>query len=76
MMKIDKTEKYTDIFERLLNLFPVVESALEDEVESEEFKEFMDLKSVYNHAEDVKEYEDSIPVEKSLFVKQTTAAKY
>lgn len=76
MMKIDKTEKYADIFERLLNLFPVVESALEDEVESEEFKEFMDLKSVYNHAEDVKEYEDSIPVEKSLLVKQTTAAKY
>lgn len=44
MMKIDKTEKYADIFERLLNLFPVVESALEDEVESEEFKEFMDQK--------------------------------
>ena len=65
-MKIDATEKYADILERFLNLFPVVESALEDEVESEEFKQFIeeDLEGVYNHVKEVKEYVDSIPVKK------------
>ena len=27
VMKIDTTEKYSEIFERMLNLFPVVETA-------------------------------------------------
>ena len=56
VMKIDTTEKYSDIFKRMLSLFPVVETALEDDVESEEFKQFMvkDLDNLYNHVVEVK----------------------
>ena len=70
-MKIDTTEKYSDIFKRMLSLFPVFETALEDDVESEEFKQFMvkDLDNLYNHVEEVKEYVDSIPVKKKSFCK-------
>ena len=48
----------------MLTLFPVVETALEDEVESEEFKQLMeeDLDSLHNHIEEVKECVDSIAV--------------
>ena len=38
VMGVDTIEKYSEILERLLNLFPVVETALEDEIESDEFK--------------------------------------
>ena len=42
VMGKDTIRKYGEIFERLLNLFPVVETALEDEIESDEFKRFME----------------------------------
>ena len=68
---IDTTEKYNKIFEGLLNLFPVVETALKDEIESDEFKRFMeeDLNDMYTHVEEVKEYVDNIPVKKNIFIK-------
>ena len=40
-MKIENIEKYYEIFDRLVDLFPVVESALEDGDRSVEFKDFM-----------------------------------
>ena len=42
MMDIDTVEKYSEKFERFLNLFPVVEAALEDEIEPDEFKQFIE----------------------------------
>ena len=68
---IDTTEKYNKIFVGLLNLFPVVEAALKDEIESDEFKRFMeeDLNDMYTHMEEVKEYVDNIPVKENLFIK-------
>ena len=75
---IDTTEKYNKIFEGLLNLFPVVEAALKDEIESDEFKRFMeeDLNDMYTHVEEVKEYVDNIPVKKNLFIKYIIPVKY
>ena len=54
-----------------MNLFPEVESALEDEIESDEFKSFMeeDLNNMHTHVEEVKEYVDNIPVKKIFFIK-------
>ena len=68
---IDTTEKYNKIFVALLNLFPVVEAALKDEIESDEFKRFMeeDLNDMYTHMEEAKEYVDNIPVKENLFIK-------
>ena len=68
---IDTTKKYSKIFERFLNLFPEVEAALEDEIESDEFKSFMeeDLNNMHTHVEEVKEYVDNIPVKKIFFIK-------
>ena len=40
-MEIDDTEKYYEIFDRLVKLFPVIESALKDENISDEFKDFV-----------------------------------
>ena len=61
----------------MLTLFPVVETALEDEVESEEFKQLMeeDLDSLHNHIEEVKECVDSIAVKKKSFCKVDYADK-
>ena len=63
-MGVDTTEKYSEIFKRVLNLFPVVETVLEDEIESNEFKRFKeeDLNDMYTHIEEIKEYVDNIPV--------------
>ena len=54
-----------------MNLFPEVEAALEDEIESDEFKSFMeeDLNNMHTHVEEVKEYVDNIPVKKFFFIK-------
>ena len=70
-MGVDTTEKYSEIFKRLLNLFPVVETALEDEIKSNEFKRFMeeDLNDMYTHVKEIKEYVDNIPVKKFFFIK-------
>ena len=78
MMDIDTVEKYSEKFERFLNLFPVVEAALEDEIEPDEFKQFIeeDLNNMYMHIEKVKEYVDSTPVNKNLFVRLITLIKY
>ena len=75
---IDTTEKYNKIFEGILNHFPVVEAALKDEIESDEFKRFMeeDLNDMYTHVEEVKEYVDNIPVKKNLFIKYIIPVKY
>ena len=63
-MGVDTTEKYSEIFKRVLNLFPVVETVLENEIESNEFKRFKeeDLNDMYTHVEEIKEYVDNIPV--------------
>ena len=60
-----------------MTLFPVVETALEDEVESEEFKQFMeeDLDNLHNHIEEIKECVDSIAVKKKSFFKVDYADK-
>ena len=73
VMDIDTVEKYSEKFERFLNLFPVVEAALEDEIEPDEFKQFIeeDLNNMYMHIEKVKEY-----VDKNLFVRLITLIKY
>ena len=70
-MGVDTTEKYSQIFKRLLNLFPVVETALEDEIKSNEFKRFMeeDLNDMYTHVKEIKEYVDNIPVKNFFFIK-------
>ena len=70
-MGVDTTEKYSEIFKRLLNLFPVVETALEDEIKSNEFKRFMeeDLNDMYTHVKEIKEYVDNIPVKIFFFIK-------
>lgn len=60
-----------------MTFFPVVETALEDEVESEEFKQFMeeDLDNLHNHIEEIKECVDSIAVKKKSFGKVDYADK-
>ena len=70
-MGVDTTEKYSEIFKRLLNLFPVVETALEDGIKSNEFKRFMeeDLNDMYTHVKEIKEYVDNIPVKNFFFIK-------
>ena len=70
-MGVDTTEKYSEIFKRLLNLFPVVETAPEDEIKSNEFKRFMeeDLNDMYTHVKEIKEYVDNIPVKNFFFIK-------
>ena len=48
-MKIDDIEKYYETFDRLVELFPVAEGALEDGDTSVAFEDFMidELDSVY-----------------------------
>ena len=70
-MGVDPTEKYSEIFKRVLNLFPVVETVLENEIESNEFKRFKeeDLNDMYTHVEEMEEYVDNIPLKKIFFIK-------
>ena len=55
-MKIDDIEKYYEIFDKLVELFPVVEGALEDGDTSVVFEGFMidELDSVYSIVRRVK----------------------
>ena len=70
-MGVDPTEKYSEIFKRVLNLFPVVETVLENEIESNEFKRFKeeDLNDMYTHVEEMEEYVVNIPLKKIFFIK-------
>ena len=56
-LKINDVEKYYEIFARLVDLFSVVESALEDGDIGFEFKEFMEveLDNVYSTLGEMKE---------------------
>ena len=76
-MKIDDIEKYYEVFDRLVELFPVVESALEDENTSSEFENFMleDLDNLYSTAEELKETIDNVVLPKKRFVKIDFADK-
>ena len=75
-MKIDDIEKY-EIFDRHVELFPVVEGALEDGNASVEFKDFMieELDNVYSTVEELKETIDNVVVPKKRFVKTDFADK-
>ena len=70
-MKIDDIEKYYQIFDRLVDLFPVVESALEDGGTSTEFEDFMseELYNLYSTNDELKENIDNVVVSKKDFVK-------
>ena len=70
-MKIDDIEKYYQIFDRLVDLFPVVESALEDGDTSTEFEDFMseELYNLYSTNDELKENIDNVVVSKKDFVK-------
>ena len=61
-MKIDDIEKYYETFDRLVELFPVVERALEDETTSPKFEDFMleELGNLYSTAEELKETIDML----------------
>ena len=68
-MKIDDTEKYYEIFDRVVELFPVIEDALEDENTSDEFEDFMseELDNLYPTIKELKERTDNVAVpEKDL----------
>ena len=68
-MKIDDTEKYYEIFDRVVELFPVIEDALEDENTSDEFEDFMseELDNLYPIIKELKETTDNVAVpEKDL----------
>ena len=76
-MKIDDIEKYYEIFDRLVELFPVVESVLEDENTSTEFEDFMleGLDNLYSTVDKLKETIDNVVVTKKRFVKTNFADK-
>ena len=59
-MEIDDIEKYYEIFD----LFPVVESALEDGDTSTEFEDFMseELDNLYSTIDELKETIDNVVV--------------
>ena len=61
-MKIEDIEKYNEIFDKLVDLFSAVESALEDEDISVEFKDFMleELYNVYSTVSEMKKEIDNI----------------
>ena len=67
-MKINDNEKYYEIFDRLVELNPVVESALEDDIASMEFENFLseDLNNLYSTAEELKETIDNVFVPKKI----------
>ena len=68
-MDVDTTEKYRDIIYRLLELSPMFERALDNEVMSDEFKNFMseDLKNVSTTLTELKEDIDHIAISKRSF---------
>ena len=68
-MDVDTTEKYRDIIYRLLELSPMFERALDNEVMSNEFKNFMseDLKNVSTTLTELKEDIDHIAISKRSF---------
>ena len=65
-MKIEDIEKYNEIFDKLVDIFSAVESALEDGDISVEFKDFMleDLDNVYSTVSEMKGEIDNIAVNK------------
>ena len=75
--KIDDTEKYYEIFRRLVELFPVVEGSLVDGVTSVAFEDFMidELDSVFSTVEELKETIDNVVVPKKRFAKIDFADK-
>ena len=56
-MKTDNIKKYYEIFNRLLDLFLAIESALEDEDTNPELEDFMELEldNVYESLHGMKE---------------------
>ena len=70
-MEIDGIEKYCEIFDRLVDLFPVIESALEDGDTSTEFEDFMseELDNLYSTIDELKEDINNVAVPKKDFVK-------
>ena len=70
-MEIDDIEKYYEIFDRLVDLFPVVESALEDGNTGTEFEDFMsvELDNLYSTIDELKEDIDNVVVSKKRFCK-------
>ena len=65
-MKINDIEKYCEIFDRLVELFPIVESVLEDGDTSTEFEDFIleELDSLYSTTAELKETIDNVVVPK------------
>lgn len=62
-MKIDDIEKYYEIFDRLVELFPVVESALGDGDVCFEFRGFMEVE-LHSTLRETKEDIDNIVIAK------------
>ena len=65
-MKTDNIKKYYEIFNRLLDLFLAIESALEDENTNPELEDFMELEldNVYESLHGMKEDTGNIVVPK------------
>ena len=70
-MKTDNIKKYYEIFNRLLDLFLAVESALEDEDTNPELEDFMEveLDNDYESLHEMKEDINNIVVPKKRFYK-------
>ena len=65
-MKINDIEKYCEIFDRLVELFLILESVLEDGDTSTEFEDFLleQLDSLYSTIAELKETIDNVVVPK------------
>ena len=70
-MEIDGIEKYYEIFDRLVDLFPVVGSTLEDGDVNTDFEGFMseELDNLYSTTDELKETIGKVVVAKKRFVK-------
>lgn len=70
-MEIETNDKYYRIFNRLMRLFPTVESALDDGEMSEEFKNFIfeHFDGAYSTVSELKEDIERIVVPKNKFSK-------
>ena len=73
-MKIDDIEKYYEIFDRLVELFPVVESALEDRDVCFEFRGFMEVE-LHSTLREMKEDIDNIVIAKKGSVNLSFSTK-